>query len=371
MTMPAILPDQLRMLRLQAQHLYPAAGRGDLVGVPERLCGVNAQQESAMMLSLRARIRGLEPGDVRDAIGRRALVRGWAMRGTLHLMPSRDLRWIVPLVGPGILARNTRRQRELGLTAGTVTEGLAVVDAMLTSRGTLARRDLVEGLVGKAGIPGEGQAAYHILFAAGMTGLICRGPDKPSGEETFRLTREWIGGPDPLPREEALEALIRRYLDGYGAAGVEDFISWSGLPPGEAREGWRRVQGEGGITEIQVGDRILLSPETRPVPAGVPPHPAVSLLPAFDTLVLGYHHREHVVPGRYRDRVYHGGQTVPVVLVNGAAAGTWRYDRRGKTLDVSVTPFERFNTVTRNLIREEAEDVGRIFGLPARVSFPV
>ncbi|MDD1653010.1 MAG: winged helix DNA-binding domain-containing protein, partial [Methanomicrobiales archaeon] len=160
-----------------------------------------------------------------------------------------------------------------------------------------------------------------------------------------------------------------RYLEGYGPAGPEDFASWSGLSPADAREGWRGVQEKGDLEEVRVGDRTLWMPGHRPVPEGEPSPPAVSLLPAFDTLVLGYFYREHVVPARYRDRVYHGGQTVPVVLVNGAAAGTWRYDRRGKTLDVTVTPFERFDAATGDLIREEAEDVGRIFGLRTEVSF--
>ncbi|MDD1648502.1 MAG: winged helix DNA-binding domain-containing protein [Methanomicrobiales archaeon] len=369
LTMTGILPEQLRMLRLQAQHLHPRAARGDLVAVAGRLCGINAQQGPAMMLSLRARIRGLEPGDVREAINQRTLVRGWAMRGTLHLLPSRDLLWIVPLVGPAVLARNERRRGELGLTGQKVREGLAVIGILLTASGSLTRRELVDGLVRGAGITKEGQAAYHLLFAAGLSGLVCRGPDAPSGEETFRLTSDWIGRQEPLPREEALEALIRRYLAGYGPAGSEDFVSWSGLPPGDVREGWRRVQEREELAEVRVGDRILWMTGTRQVPEGEPSPPAVSLLPAFDTLVLGYHHREHVVPARYRDRVYHGGQTVPVVLVNGAAAGTWRYDRRGKTLDLSVSPFERFDRVTRELILEDAEDVGRIFGLRPAVSF--
>ena len=365
--MTGILPRQLQLLRLKAQYLYPRAPGKDPVPVAGRLCGVNAQQGPAMLLSLRARIRGLEPGDVRQAIDQGSLVRGWAMRGTLHLLQSRDLRWIVPLIGPAILARNERRRRELGLTPGKVREGLEAIGALLAGDGSLTRAELVDGLIRRVGIAEEGQAAYHLLFAAGLSGLICRGPDTPDGGETFRLTREWIGGPDPLPREEALGALIRRYLEGYGPAGPEDVAWWSGLPLGEAREGWRRVEED--LAGVRVAGRILGMPAAWKVPEDEPSPPAVSLLPAFDTLVLGYHHREQVVPARYRDRVFHGGQTVPVVLVNGDAAGTWRYDRRGKTLEVSVSSFERFDTVTRDLVREEAEDVGRVLGLPARVSF--
>jgi hypothetical protein len=55
--------------------------------------------------------------------------------------------------------------------------------------------------------------------------------------------------------------------------------------------------------------------------------------------------------------------------MNGLAAGTWRFDRRGKALGITVIPFETFDPGIGDLIRKEAEDIGRIFGVPASVSF--
>jgi hypothetical protein len=92
--------------------------------------------------------------------------------------------------------------------------------------------------------------------------------------------------------------------------------------------------------------------------------PVINLLPAFDSFVLGYEDREYLVPGKYGKEIYHGGQTVPVVLVNGLAAGVWRYERRGKRIEVSVHPFRPFDRITRELVREEAEDIGRFLGIP-------
>ncbi len=95
----------------------------------------------------------------------------------------------------------------------------------------------------------------------------------------------------------------------------------------------------------------------------------VNLLPAFDAFVLGYADREYLVPEKWRKEVYHGGQTVPVVLVNGRAAGVWRYERQGKKLAINVHPFEPFDPVTRELVAAEAEDIGRFFGLPAALAW--
>ena len=86
-----------------------------------------------------------------------------------------------------------------------------------------------------------------------------------------------------------------------------------------------------------------------------------NLLPAFDSLVLGYADREYLVPGRYQKEVYHGGQTVPVVLINGLVAGVWRYERRGKTLDIRVTLFGPADRAIKDLVAEETEDIRAFF----------
>jgi hypothetical protein len=66
--------------------------------------------------------------------------------------------------------------------------------------------------------------------------------------------------------------------------------------------------------------------------------------------------------------VYHGGQTVPVVLIDGLAAGTWRYERRGKRMEISVAMFEACDGVVRDLIEKEADDIGRFMGMEASLA---
>ncbi len=57
--------------------------------VASRLCGLHAQLTSSAELSLLARVEGLDPGALRDALWKeRSLVKLWAMRGTLHVFAS-------------------------------------------------------------------------------------------------------------------------------------------------------------------------------------------------------------------------------------------------------------------------------------------
>jgi len=68
-------------------------------------------------------------------------------------------------------------------------------------------------------------------------------------------------------------------------------------------------------------------------------------------------------------RIFHGGQVVPTVLVDGLAAGTWHYEQRGRQMRVTVTPFAKFSRVEQDLISAEAEDVGRFYDAKTVLSF--
>ncbi len=107
-------------MRLKAQRLHPRASPGEAADVVRSVCGVNAQLKPAMMLSLRARIRGAEPGDLTDLIDvQRALVRTWAMRGTMHLLFRGDAGLILPLVGHNGVLLTPFTQRVNGLNEVT------------------------------------------------------------------------------------------------------------------------------------------------------------------------------------------------------------------------------------------------------------
>lgn len=83
--------EQVLRGRLARQHLLERAGSADMLGVVRDLCGVHAQVMSSAELTLWARTEDLGPEAVQDALWKeRSLVKTWAMRGTLHLLPADD-----------------------------------------------------------------------------------------------------------------------------------------------------------------------------------------------------------------------------------------------------------------------------------------
>lgn len=334
-------------MRLKAQRLYPRASSAREVA--RAVCGVNAQSKPAMMLSLRARLCEAEMEDLSRLIDGRTLVRTWALRGTLHLLCRDDANLILPLVGPVALAKTARRRRELGLDDEKLARGLREIRAALEAESPLTREELVDRLNDRGlGLELKSQAPYHLIASAGLEGVIVLGQDTPAGEQTYVLADHRTVKPES--RDEALAELARRYFKGYGPATAADFAAWSGLPAADAKKGWAHLEEHG-------------RPDTGPALDDT----VVNLLPAFDTIILGYADRELIVPAKHYGDVYHGGQTVPVILVDGEAAGVWRYEIKGRRIRLEARPFTAFDGDVKDLVGKEAEDIGRFFGLAPKL----
>jgi Winged helix DNA-binding domain len=99
---------QVMAWRSARHHLDGRVPAKAMLDVVEDIAGLHAQVMSSAELTLAARVEGVAPDDVRRALWEeRSLVKTWAMRGTLHLLPAAELpRWQAAL--------STRRGWEAG-----------------------------------------------------------------------------------------------------------------------------------------------------------------------------------------------------------------------------------------------------------------
>ena len=126
--------NQVRLLRQRAQLLIPqqSVAITDVAQVVKDLSGIQAQDASAAALAVRVRSTGLLNGDVERArVQERSVIRTWGQRGTLHLLATEDLGWLLPLLSPVFIAGNRRRYVELGLDEDILARG---VRAMMAAR---------------------------------------------------------------------------------------------------------------------------------------------------------------------------------------------------------------------------------------------
>ncbi|HEY8720579.1 winged helix DNA-binding domain-containing protein, partial [Pengzhenrongella sp.] len=292
--------------RLTAQLLAGPPARSP-VDVVRRLLAVQGQDARGARLSVRARSTGLTADDVDRALTDRALVITWLNRGTLHLVAAEDYWWLHALTTPQLVTANARRLGQEGVSPDQTDRGVAVIRAAVRADGPQSRAQLKARLEA-AGVPTRGQALVHVLFAASLRGHVLRGP-MHDGEHAFVEVRGWLGEPPaPLPREEALARLARRYLAGHGPADARDLSKWAGITLADARRGVGAI----GADLRDRGDGLLDLTDRTP-PSALP---GPRLLGPFDPLLLGWVSREPFV-GAHRGVATTNGVIRPVALAGG------------------------------------------------------
>src|SRR5215218_1625765 len=233
-------------LRLRAQGLTGPRAAG-VASVVERLVGVQAQDIGFARLAFRPRCeRTVVAADVDDALRERTLVWTWAMRGTLHLVRSADVGWLIGLLGPIFAARGRPRRLALGLDDARCERALERLREVLAAEGPQTRAALAARLA----IDARSQAPAHLLAHAAMRGVVCRVPPPDGGREpAYALLDDWLGAvPAALPEDEALGILARRYLAGHGPATAHDLAAWSGIG---LRRAQRALAGPGGAASAR------------------------------------------------------------------------------------------------------------------------
>jgi hypothetical protein len=315
---------------------------------------VQAQEPRAAKLAFRARTRSLTAADVdRARTEERSLLRAWMMRKTVHLIPSEDAGWLIPLFSAQIVGWSRKRLADFGLDRAGQDRALAVLHRAVDRDGPLTRTELAERLT-RAGFQTANEFKVHLWLLATLDGELCLGPDR-GGQTCLVRTRDWIGELERRPREDSLAELARRYLHAYAPATERDLVRWAGLPLRDGRIGLGRIADE--LEQLKVGGEMLL---TLGRPPRVARGPVVRLLGAFDNYNLGYESRDFALAPEHVKQVVPGGGIIrPAITVDGRIVGAWSSKRSGSRLSVSIEPFERLDPAIADAIAGEVADIGR------------
>ena len=355
------------LARRLANQLLAAPRSADPVEVTRWLGAVQSQEYAQSLWALGLRTRGSTAASIEAAIDRGAILRTWPMRGTIHLVPAEDARWMVHLLAarPARLARNT--YRKIGLTDDVFARAADVLTGALRGGRQLPRKDLY-ALLTSTGIDcsasPNGGRGNHILGYLSHTGLLCIGPVR-RGQPVFVLLDEWA----PAPRQpaEPLAELAVRYFTSHGPATVRDFGWWSGLTQADAKRAID-LAGPALAAEDRDGELFWDGPDRRG--ETVPPDGAY-LLPAFDEYTVAYKDRgllADAAPQAKSDRL-NSDLLNPVMLLDGRAAGLWKRVVGSKSVQISLAPHGRLGRPDRSRLAAAAERYAAFLGLPAEVSW--
>ena len=345
-----------------------------MLDVVHDLAGVHAQVQASAELQLATRVDGITRQDIRAALwDRRELVKAWTLRGTLHLHPAAEL----PLWYAAARAVAPARPAELeawvdpkgrlhpGLGPGEVSEIRAAVLDALDGR-CLLREELAAAVMRRVGSKAGARLASGFAFFGGAD--LCQGP--PQGNKiTLVRPDQWVEGWVDVDEHEALSDVCRRYLRTYGPATPKDFGGWFAarhFKPADARALFDSLRSELEEVDVEGQAAFVLGGDRE-----FPQHEAnVRLLPEYDVYVMGFRERDQLVPAETRRQIaahgrgkYEGPAGVRFLMINGVASGLWERKKRGKRVELLVTPGRSLTRVERAELDTEAQRIGSFLAL--------
>ena len=373
--------EQVRRFRLvRSGLLEPFATPEEAAGA---LAGIQAQILPAAGVALWNRTRGLTHARFEQLLfDERTLVKLWGQRHTLHVYPSRDWPLVCAMVSgaQSWWGRQAEQQNGYDAHERLVEQVAAELRRKSLLGETMGRSDLraaVEGRAGWMDAAGLALDDHHLSPWGGLFAeLVRRGyacHANREGEGRFVAREAWL--PDlawePPDYTAANLEMLRRYLHSYGPTTCEDFRYWRLVYAEPARRWWSALAhelapvtvvdapGKGGKPPVQYVLAEDLAALTATVDAGAWP---LHMLYRFDPLLLGHKDKSWIVPPAHYHRVWRpAGHIEGVVLVQGQAAATWRYQRKGGKLHITVQPFGKVGKRLQAQVERKAGAVVAFF----------
>ena len=324
------------------------------------LGALQAQDYTGALWSIGLRMANATERVVEQALADRTIVRTWPLRGTLHIVAAQDVRWLLALLTPRVIAQAAGRYRQLELDEATFARSKEVFARALQGGKQLTREEMQQ-LLEQANISTAGQRGYHLLVRSAQDRLICFGVPRGK-QQTFTLLDEWVPPTAELARDEALAELTRRYFTSHGPATVHDLMRWAGITAAEAKTGLAAAGKE--LIQETIADRVYwMARELPDLNNGMR---SVCLLPGFDEYLLGYSDRSAVLDPAYAQRICPGGNGVfnPTIVSDGAVTGTWKRTLKKGAVAIELAPFRPLSPAENDALSVAADRYGEYLGLP-------
>lgn len=370
------------------QVLYFRARRGHMAGPgaadPGKaacdILGAQAQQPGPGLLALAQRTKGRPTHQALKALllgEKRALVRTWGQRETLHIYQPSD--WSLIAAAREQWAPAGRRGPMPD--AAMLDEALAI----LVGAGSGTRSDLIDlvpvryvgalqkhmGKYIKSRDEARRFAAGRLLWCLSMRGDVCVA-DKVGTEQAYAPRVSWfprLAWPKPSALDAAVE-LTRRYLRLYGPASAKDVAHHFGARVREASAWLEVLRVAGELADVRCGSRkglLLMTDDASAVQEKPPKGSAwpIRLLPQWDTYLMGHADKSWTVPDEAARKLVWRGQAVvaAAVLDRGRVIAEWLRQERKDALDIGIVPLPGWTKKHLPAVQREAEAIAAHLGL--------
>ena len=324
------------------------------------------------------RIKGARIRDVSSALWKdHTLVKAWAMRRTLFLLPSDEL---------AVFVRGTTRRaayhyrhgvsrvgskqeldklldRVMGILKEPRTRG-EIAQMLNKSHGYLLRSKAGGGWGNRSKVPWVDVGASslpvgYLLHIIAAREVLCFGQNK-GAESTFVRADKWVPHWRDVSVEKAERELLVKYLRAYSPATLQDFALWAGMYVRDAKEIWALETGNMVSVDVEGWKASILEQDLPELEKAEVEQPVVRFLPFFDSFILGHKNHQNIVDEKNRKKIYRNqGWVSPILLVDGRAQGVWSHTHKRDGLEVHVTPFAKLSSQVSSQLKEEVSDLDR------------
>jgi len=350
-----------------------AAEVSDVADVVSWFGAMQSQDLASGLWSLGARLPGRTQADIEAMLEDRQALRTWPMRGTVHLVPPRDARWMLDLMGARALQGAAGRRAYLGLSDTDANRAVDVLGSTLAGGGRLTRVQCLEALTA-AGISTAGQLGYHLLWYASQCGVTCMAPNLGK-EQTFVLLDDWAPDARVVDRDEALALMATRYFRSHGPTTRQDFAGWTGLTAADAKRGIAGA-GEQLVAVTVEGREMIMGADAMDSTGGVGvaalARDEVRALPGFDEYLLGFKDRTLMLDPEHKQAVIPGGNGIfqPTIVRSGRVVATWKRSIGRASVVVEVKPLVRLAAADRTRVERVLQPYGAFVQRPVDVRWP-
>ncbi|HEY3335361.1 MAG TPA: winged helix DNA-binding domain-containing protein [Candidatus Limnocylindrales bacterium] len=360
---PVVTWRQVAALRMRRQHLLERVPARDMVEVVREHVGIQAQVMSSAELALQARVAGLTRADVGQALWEeRALVKTWAMRGTLHLVAAEELPELVRGLGSRLSWLTPVWLRYFKVTRAEMLALQEAIGEIFTDE-PMTRGELAQALATRLSKPAFADRVASgwgtFLKPAASSGRLVFGPNR-GRNVTFVNPAAWLGVPMPEPAPEGVDPAMVRHLRAFPGGSKQELARWWGVTRGKLTGAHKRLGDTLTEVDIEGTKAIVLTEDLDELESAEPePDATIRLLGGFDPYTLSLQKEaEPLLPIARRALVSRtAGWISAVLLSGGAVAGTWTHEVRPRTTIVEVAPWRRLKRAELATVQAE---VGRI-----------
>jgi hypothetical protein len=345
---------QLLNIRLQnqqlTQHDFKTAGE-----VVEWMGAVQAQDYLGALWSIGMRLPSAKESEIEKSVDDKTMVRTWPMRGTLHFVSSKDIRWMLKYLATKVHSKVGSVFRREGLDSKQFTRAMKLWEKALVGGRALTREEMYDVLE-KGKLSTKGMRGLLMLGYAAQEGLICFGA-RQGKQHTFVLLDEWLPNASPmLSKEEAMRRLSEIYVRSHGPVLVEDLAWWSGLTKTEANAAVHSFEDKLIAEKIGTKTYWVLDSNNAGKTKSI-----CALLPTYDEFGIAYKDRSPIA-SKAGLSVY-GGNFTSLVMHNGTITGVWRRELNKDSVSIEIKSTGKYSTAQKKLLTTAIKRYGKYLGL--------